>query len=228
MLTRVIKRDQSIERRPLRLFLSIIAGVSLMTTVFVQDTVASDPKEKVRLAIFPLFAMDFTSEQVAFVRNHVKTVVEKTGGFDTMSDAVMQAIVMDLGLPTLEDCQLPSCLALIGSRLGVQQVLHSALEQVDSTTILHFKLVSVADAKVLFARRIVHTGQITRLTTGELEPLWQDLTATLKSETNIRWYYVAGAVLAVGATIYLLSKAFIDKDRHYEDAPPNPPPPPGN
>lgn len=157
--------------------------------------------------------------------------MEQHGRYDVMSETVLQALVNDLGLANLDECQLPSCLAVVGSRLGVHQVFQGSLEREDTTTVLRVILINVADSKVLLSRRIVLRVPVQQLTDDNLRILAQDFHAlTMETDDTFRWYYVAGAVLVAGVTIYLASRGVFDrKDRELEHEPPQlPPPTPGN
>jgi hypothetical protein len=191
---------------------------------------ASVPAEKVRLALFPFAAKNVTSEEIAIVRREIRKLLERSQQYDLMSDGTFLSLASDLGLTNLDECQLPSCLAVIGSRLGVQQVLQGSLERLDNSTTLKVMLVNVAEGKILLARTIVFSHPIAQLNAEALKPLAQDFDAlAVEPERSIRWYYVVGAVLVAGATIYLVSKGVADKkDREYENEPPPPPPPGGN
>jgi energy-converting hydrogenase Eha subunit G len=111
---------------------------------------------------------------------------------------------------------------------GVQQVFQGSLEREDTTTVLRVILINVADSKVLLSRRIVLRVPIQQLTDDDLRILAQDFNAlTVEAESTVRWYYVAGAVLVAGVTIYLASRGVFDrKEREFEHEPPQPPPPP--
>ena len=201
----------------------------LIAAAFPLNAVASSPQDKVRLAVFPFVTKNVPRDQGAAIRAQLFSSLEQTQRFNILSDVAMQAILTELGLTKLEDCQTPACLSLIGSRLGVQQVLHGSFEQRDSLTTLFVRLIDVEQGRMVFSRSITHTGSTDQLTAGAFEPLVKGLTATtLEPESNWRWYHVAGAVLVAGATIYLLSKGLgSDKGRQVEDTP-NPPPPIGN
>lgn len=191
-------------------------------------TVWTPQEGKVRVAVFPFAAKNHTSEEAAAVRSRIRKMMEQYGRYDVMSETVLQALVNDLGLANLDECQLPSCLAVVGSRLGVHQVFQGSLEREDTTTVLRVILLSVSDSKVLLSRRIVLRVPIQQLTDDDLRILAQDFHAlTVETDDTFRWYYVAGAVLVAGVTIYLASRGVFDrKDRELEYEPPQPPPPP--
>lgn len=180
------------------------------------------------MAVFPFAAKNHTVEEATTVRSRVIKLMGQYSRYDVMSETVFQALLNDLGLANLDECQAPSCLSVIGSRLGVQQVFQGSLEREDTTTVLRVILINVADSKVLLSRRMVLRVPARQLTDDDLRILAQDFHAlTLETDNTFRWYYIAGAVLVAGVTIYLASRGVFDrKDRELEQEPPQPPPPP--
>jgi hypothetical protein len=220
----------NIRRLPLATILLAATVVSLACTGASAQTGRTPvpQQDKLRVAVFPFAVPHHTVEEGKLVRNRIRAMMEQTGRYDVMSETVLQALTNDLGLANLEECQTPSCLSVIGSRLGVQQVFQGSLEREDTTTVLRVILINVADSKVLLSRRIVLRVPIQQLTDDDLKILAQDFNAlTMEAESTVRWYYVAGAVLVAGVTIYLASRGVFDrKEREFEHEPPQPPPPP--
>jgi hypothetical protein len=208
----------------------IVAGLFLLATGSAAGATEFQEGERLRVALFPFAAKSFSAGEAALIRDRVRTVMEQQRRYDVMTDAVLQTMMSDFGLSNLDECQLPSCLAVIGSRLGVQQVVQGSFEPVDSvTSALTVKLVNVPDGKLLLSRKIVLRAPLSSVAADALNVLSDDLKAlALEQESSFRWFHIAGAILVAGVTIYLVSKGIADRrNREFEDTK-DPPPPPGN
>jgi TolB-like protein len=192
-------------------------------TAATSEAAAANPQDKVRLAIFPFTSKNLERTKTDEFRNQLSKSLAQTERFTVMSDAAMQTHLNDLGLPDLEECQTPSCLATIGKQLAVQQVLHGTIEQRDSSITLVVRLVDTDTGRLLFSRTVE------QVTEEGIFSIAQSLAATtIEREGGWRWYYVAGAVLVASATIYLLSKGLGGDQGRQIEQPPTPPPPIGN
>lgn len=209
---------------------SILAGVVCFVAWNAQAAVSPQGEEKPRLVIFPIRASGLPPGEALPVRTLLRDVVEATGAFTVMNDGTMNSLFRELGFIDLEDCVLPSCIALVGNKLSVDRVLHASLERRDSLHILILRLVDVAQSRIVYEGRQQYFGRPESLTRVQLDEIANGLAATTVESVNpYRWYLVGGAILVAGTVVYFLGKGlFGDKERHFEDAPKDPPPPPGN
>ncbi len=147
-----------------------------------------------------------------------------------MGDVAQRALFVDLGIMKPEECTLPSCLALLGQKLGVERILHGSLEGDKHSPALRLLLVHVDKAVPLY-EGIVPLDSLLTPDPPRLEHAARELAGVaLEPESVWRWYHVAGAVVAAGTLVLLISKSLSAdrKESHFENPPPPPPPPPEN
>lgn len=209
--------------------LLLCALVSMAENTYAQA--AQNELSKPRLAILPLLApSQFNADAVSELRARLVGEIDRTQHFNRMSDAAQTALIADLGLVKPEECALPSCLALLGQKLGVERILHGSVEGERHSPVLRLLLVHVDKAAPLF-EGVVPLDSLLTPGPNRLEHAARHLASVaLEPESSWRWYHVAGAVLAAGTLVLLISKSLSadKKESHFENPPPPPPPPPGN
>jgi TolB-like protein len=190
---------------------------------------AESPAQKIRIAVLPFASKDHAGNEAVIAGNRVKEILRQSEHYDLMRDETFQALMRDVGLTDLTECQSSSCLTLVGSQIGVQQILQGSVEMQDTSSILRVLLVRVADGNVLLSRRIVLPTTPSQSPSNSLVILARDFQSlVVESEKPTQWYYVAAALLVVGVGVYFLEKGLADRrSREYEEQQ-QPPPPPGN
>lgn len=214
----------SLHLRPILFFLFTFTLLSLSGLLHAQETIR-------RIAIFPFALESISQDEYEQVWKELTRLLEDTKRFRVMSQAAMDAVMVDVGFNKLDECTNPACAAYFGKLLGVEGVLLGNLRKVGSHYYGAFRLVHVEKAQLIWEREFVHDGPLKTLFAGGASPLGKDLAAmSLEPKRKTNWLAIGAAVVGGGLLLYFTAKSLglIKSDVQFQGEEPKPPPSDGN
>lgn len=198
-------------------------------SVALQEGTAFAREDKLKIAIFPFLAREVPADSVMQWRLNLAQALMSNDQFEIMNIEVMHAFLKASGFVEIEQCTLPPCVANFGKILGVERVIYGSIEKSNEGFTLQVRVVHVEKGGMIFEKIFQYTGSFEKLLT---ETPLQVVLGLQKAEESLRGkkrlYLVGGAVVALGTTIFLISKALdIGKKQTPIADDEKPPPPPG-